>query len=92
MAEKKEESSLLIAVTVIGFYILNKVIYIVASVDELTGYRLSFALVHNISVYVADIGDTCHNTCAVAVAKSSLDMIFFIERRFDNGIIRKSPA
>ena len=92
MTEEEEESSLLVAEAVLRLDICDEVVDIVAAVDELTGYRLTLALVHYIAVNVAYIGDAGNDAGTVAVAQTALDVIFFIEVRLYSGIIFKLLA
>ena len=78
MAEKQEERSFLVAVSVLGFNILHQIVYVVASVNELTGDRLYFTLVEQISVNIADICYACNDTCAVTVSQTFFNVILFV--------------
>ena len=92
MAEKEKKGCFFIAIAVLSFNILHQIIDIVAPVNELTGDRLHLTLVEQITVNVADIGYTCDHTCTVAVAQTSLYVIFFVKLRIYNGIFHKFTA
>ena len=87
MTEEEEEYSLLVAEAVLSLNICDEVVDVVAAVYELTGDRLALALVHEVAVNVAYLGNTRDNACTVAVAETALDVIFFVKIWFYNGII-----
>ena len=73
----------------VAFFLNNaahQILHIVAAVVEMALARHTLAINRFVSLYVGHLGDASHNTMAIDVAQTALDIVFFIKLRVNGRI------
>ena len=78
-AEKQKEYSFFKAKAVFFFNVSNEIVYIIASVNKLSGNSFNFALVKDIAVNIAYICNSGYDAGTVTVAESPFNVIFVVK-------------